>query len=122
GACWGSGRRPPFLTACWTVLRRSASVRRGGAPVPLGRCLAAAAAGAAAAPFFACCWGRGCAGRFAGAFGVVGDADSFAMISASIDRFTAALADADLAPVAEHLDPAARRLVAPAAHHQHVGE
>src|SRR5215468_2905016 len=110
------------MTACTTVLRKSSLSRGGVSPVTFGRSLATGAAGAAAAPFFPCCWGLGCAGRFAGAFGVVGDADSFAMISASVDRFTAALADAHLAPVAEHLDPAARRLVAPAAHHQHVGE
>src|SRR5262245_23828517 len=109
------------MTACTTVLRKRSLSRGGVSPVTFGRPLATGAAGAAA-PFFACCWGRGCAGRFAGAFGVAGGADSFAMISASIDRFAAALADADLAPVAEPLDPAPRRLVAPAAHHQHVGE
>src|SRR5437667_412794 len=42
------------------------------------------------------------------------------MVSALVDRFAAALADPQLAPVGERLDPAARRLVAPAADHQHV--
>src|SRR5205807_413906 len=42
--------------------------------------------------------------------------------SALVDRFAAALTDPQLAPVGERLDPAARRLVAPAADHQHVGE
>src|SRR5436309_2893492 len=48
--------------------------------------------------------------------------DSFAMVSALVDRFAAALADTELASVGEHLDAAAHRLVAPAADDQHVGE
>src|SRR5258705_428698 len=110
-----------FLARVTTVLWKSSFSRGLVSPVPLGRPLATAAAGAAAAaPFFGC-WALG-AGRAAGVFCVVGSADSFAMVSAPVDRFAAALADADLAPVAEHLDPAARGLVATAAHHQHVGE
>src|SRR5712692_8406401 len=91
-----------FMTA-WTTVLWNISLSRGGvSPVPFGRPCATATAGAAApAPFFA------------GAFGVV--PDSFAMVSALVDRFAAALADTELASVGQRLDPAAHRPVASAA-------
>src|SRR5881409_2943960 len=105
----------------WTTVLWNISLRRGFvSPVPLGRPFATAAAGAAGAPPFlgwAFCAGLGAAGAFC-CVGVV----SFAMVSALVDRFAVALADAELAPVGEPLDPAARRLVAPSADDQHVGQ
>src|SRR5437867_10517647 len=102
----------------WTTVLWNISLSRGGvSPVPFGRPFATAAGAAAPAPFFGWAFGAGLA---AGAFCVV--PVSFAMVSAFVDRFAAALADAQLASVGEHLDPAPRRLVTPAADDQHVGQ
>src|SRR2546425_5608106 len=102
----------------WTTVLWNISLSRGGvSPVPFGRPFATAAGAAAPAPFFGWAFGAGLA---AGAFCVV--PDSFAMVSALVDRFAAALADTELASVGERLDPAAHRFVAPAADDQHVGE
>src|SRR5438445_1421003 len=120
GTWYGLAYPRSFMTA-WTIVLWNISLRRGFvSPVPLGRPLATAAAGAAGAPPFlgwAFCAGLGAAGPFC----CVG-AVSFAMASALVDQFAAALADPELAPVGERLDPAARRLVAPSADDQHVGQ
>src|SRR5213593_1236557 len=102
----------------WTTVLWNISLSRGGvSPVPFGRPFATAAGAAAPAPFFGWAFGAGLA---VGAFCVV--PDSFAMVSALVDRFAAALADTELASVGERLDPAAHRFVASAADDQHVGE
>src|SRR5258705_3003407 len=120
GTWYGLENPRSFMTA-WTTVLWYISLSRGLVwPVPFGRPLATCAAAAAGpAPFFG--WAF-CAGLCAaGAFCCVG-AVSFAMVSALVDRFAAALADPQLAPVGERLDPAARRLVAPPADDQHVGQ
>src|SRR5882724_1459563 len=118
GTWYGLENPRSFMTA-WTTVLWYISLSRGFvSPVPFGRPLATGAA-AAAGPFlgWAFCAGLGAAGAFC----CVG-AVSFAMVSALVDRFAAALADPELAPVGERLDPAARRLVAPSADDQHVGQ
>src|SRR5207249_1803618 len=108
------------MTAWTTVLWKSSLSRGFVSPVPFGRPLATAGADAGAGPPFLG-WAFAAAGGLAaGAFCVV--PCSFAMVSALVDRFAAPLADAELAAVREHLDPAPRRLVAPAADDEDVGE
>src|SRR5437762_3783805 len=108
------------MTAWTTVLWKSSLSRGFVSPVPFGRPLATAGAdGGAGPPFLG--WAFAAAGGLAaGAFCVV--PCSFAMVSALVDRFAAPLADAELAAVREHLDPAPRRPVAPAADDEDVGE
>src|SRR6266852_3142725 len=118
GTWYGLAYPRSFMTAWTTVLWNISFIRGFVSPVPFGRPLAMAAAGAAPPPFlgWAFAAGFGAAGVFCAVL------VSFAMVSALVDRFAAALADPELAPVGERLDPAPRRLVAPAADDQHVGQ
>src|SRR2546427_611347 len=101
-------------------MRRSRNSYIPAPRAPFGRPWAPAGAdGGAGPPFLG--WAFAAAGGLAaGAFCVV--PCSFAMVSALVDRFAAPLADAELAAVREHLDPAPRRSVAPAADDEDVGE
>src|SRR5215510_13411345 len=112
-----------FITA-WTIVLVYISLSRGFvSPVPFGRPLATGAVVVAGPPpLRGCCGWPFCAGRGAAGAFCCGGAVSFAMVSALVDRFAAALADPLLASVGQRLDAVARRLVAPAADHQHVGQ